>query len=109
MLSITKKEDILRKVIFIRNLRSIKFNTFVADIHLYEITGDNLDYMVEALKTKVSLSLDIHAPVTTKQITLCSSNPWYTEGLRKHRKICKKETENMTQVQMTSPVACSNQ
>ena len=58
---------------------------FVADMHLYEITEDNLDDMVEALETKMSVSLDIHAPVTTKQITIWTSNPWYTEELREQK------------------------
>ena len=52
MISITKK-DMLRKDISIRNVKSIDFETFVADMDLDDITGDNLDDMVEALKIKM--------------------------------------------------------
>ena len=82
MLSITKKEDMLKKVISIRNLMSINFDAFEADMDLDEITGDTFDDMVEALETKISMSLDIHTPVTTKEINVHISNPWYTEELR---------------------------
>ena len=47
----------LRKIISIRNLKSINFDAFVADMDLEEITGDHLHNMVEALKTKMSMSL----------------------------------------------------
>ena len=77
-----KKEDMLRKVISLRNMKSIDFDTFVPDMDLDEITGDNLDTMVEALKTKMSMSPDIHAPVTTKQTTIFTSNPQYIEEPR---------------------------
>ena len=86
MLSITKKEDMVRKVISIRNLKSFNFDVFVAHMDLDEITGDNLDDMVEAFENKRSMSLDILAQVTTKQITIHTSNPWYTEDLREQKK-----------------------
>ena len=75
MLFITEKEDMLRKVICIRNLKCIEYDAFVADMDLDKITEDNLDDKVETLKTKMSMSLDIHASVTTKQITVCTQIP----------------------------------
>ena len=76
----------LRKVIFIRKMKSINFDAFVADMDLDEITVDNLDNMVKAPEAKMSISVDICAPVTTKQTTIHTSNPWYTEELREQRK-----------------------
>ena len=71
-------------------MKIINFDAFVVDINLDEVTGDNLDDMLEALKTKVSVSRHF-MHVTTKQITIYTSNPWYTEELREQKKKVRRE------------------
>ena len=48
-----KKEDMFRKVISIRYLKSIDVDAFVANMDLDEITGGNLNDMVETIETKM--------------------------------------------------------
>ena len=89
------KDDITRKEITYRKLKSINYTDLAEEMHLDSLLLENLEYtdLVRKFENNMKDALNTIAPEVTKMITVRHQNPWFTEELRTQKKIVtRRET-----------------
>ncbi len=82
-----------RKIILYRKLKAIDTITFNEDILHYTLCTNretSLTELVSQYELVVAESLDKHAPIITKQVTVQTLAPWYNSKIddTKHKRCC---------------------
>ena len=77
----------VRKTTTVRRLRQISVSDFLTDIaSLSDIFVDGpVGAMVEAYNTGLRRTVEHHAPLVVKTVTLRPNSPWYTDELRREK------------------------
>ena len=81
-------------------LQNIKQQQFITDLKLQDLNlMQQPDELVNASEDQVQKALDRHAPKRTKEITIRSTNPWFTSKVKdKKRESSKKKRENLVKI-----------
>ena len=84
-----------RQTVTYRKLRAIDVDTFKNDILNSEVINKsihltNVDELVDAYTTGLTLLIDKHAPLRTRTIVLRPTCPWYTEELHEAKHLRRK-------------------
>ena len=89
--SITR--DVIQcKEVTYRKLVDINIECLVDDMKLEDLADiDELNALTELCDNRMKRSLEIHAPVQTKTITIRQTNPWFTEGVRSLKKAVRRQ------------------
>ena len=77
-----RREDIQRKTVKYRKLMSIDTEEMARHIKAAISSEGNLDDRVRNFNNALASSLDVVAPVQTKQITIQRTVPWYTDDAK---------------------------
>ena len=84
------KEDIVQKDITIRKLKNMDKTKFIEDLNLDQFPEtDNINILVNTLERKMKESLDNNAPETCRRITVRPKNPWFSDDLRKQKRLIR--------------------
>ena len=78
-----------KKTVTFRKLRDINLDTFRGDLKVCVSSIDvneNLSELVDAYNISVASLLDIHAPVTTKNVPVKPYRPWFDDACENARK-----------------------
>ena len=75
------------KEVTYRKLDDINIECLVDDMKLEDLADiDDVNVLTELCDNQMKKSLEIHAPLQTKIITIRHTNPWFTEGVRSLKK-----------------------
>ena len=87
------KDDITRKEIIYRKLKSINYTDLAEEMHLDSLLLENLEYndLVRKFENNMKDALNTIAPEVTKMITVRHKKTWFTEELRTQKKIVRRE------------------
>ena len=86
------REDMLRKSVTNRKLHNIDQQQFITDLNLQDLNlMQQPDEFVNAFEDWVQKALDKHAPERMKEITIRSTNPWFTNEVKDKRKQLEEE------------------
>ena len=86
------EDDVTRKEITYRELKLINYTDLTDERHLDSPLLENLEYndLVRKSEGNMKEALNIIAPEITKTITVRHQNSWFTEELRKQKKIVRR-------------------
>ena len=85
------REDIQRKSVTIRKLHNIDQQQFITDLKLQDLNlMQQPDELVNAFEDQVQKALDKHAPERLKEITIRSTNPWFTNKVKEKKKAVRR-------------------
>ena len=87
------KPSSIRKQVNFRNIKSINFDSFRADIKKSGLLETTSTFnLVDSYENTLSTLLDTYAPIKSKIITLPPATPWYTPEFQE-QKIIKRRLE----------------
>ena len=91
------KDDITRKEITYRKLKSINYTDLAEEMHLDSFLLENLEYndLVMKFENNMKDVLNAIAPEVTKMITVRHQNPWFTEELRTQKKNVRRREKSI--------------
>ena len=72
-------------------LRNIDQQQFITDLKLQDLNSiQQPDELVNAFEDQVQKALDKHAPEGTKETTIRSTNPWFTNEVKDKKKAVRR-------------------
>ena len=81
----------LRKSVTNRKLHNIDQQQFITDLKLQDLNLiQQPDELVNAFEDRVQMAVDKHAPEITKEITIRSTNPWFTNKVKDKKKAFRR-------------------
>ncbi len=89
---VRKPPPILKRVSY-RKLKDIDVNDFIKDIldsDLVKSTPRDLESLVHSYNDCLSSVLDIHAPVTSKEVPVRPRQPWYNDTIRSEKRVRRR-------------------
>ena len=81
------REDIEKKIIKTRNLKTITTKDLIAIMKLDEIPDTDFDTMVNEMESRMKKAFDEIHPETTKKVTIRKNNPWYNDRIKEQKRI----------------------
>ena len=79
------RDDIEKKIIKTRNLKTIRTKHLIDNMKLDEIPGTDVDMMVTEMELRMKKAFDEMHPETTKNVTIRKNNPWYNDKIKSRR------------------------
>ena len=78
-----KRSSVMRKnEVTYHKLKEIDTDMFALDLADININGDDLDGIINKIKTKQKQTPDKHAPEVTKKITERKMQPWFDDNIK---------------------------
>ena len=85
------REDMLRKSVTNRKLHNIDKQQFITDLKLQDLDLiQQPDQLVDTFEDRLRTTLDKHAPEKTKDITIRSTNPWFTNEVKEKKRVVRR-------------------
>ena len=81
------RDNIEKKIIKTRNLKSIRTKHLIDNKKLDEIPDTVVDMMVTEMELRMEKAFNEIHPETTKNVTIRKNNPWYNDKIKEQKRI----------------------
>ena len=81
------RDDIEKKIIKTRNLKTIRMKNLIDNMKLDEIPDTDVDTMVTEMELRIKKAFDEIHPETMKNVTIRKNNPWYNDKIKEQKRI----------------------
>ena len=81
------RDDIEKKIIKTRNLKTIRTRDLIDNMKLDEIPDTDVDTMVTEMELRMKKALNEIHPEITKNVTIRKNNPWYNDRIKEQKRI----------------------
>ena len=81
------RDDIKKKIIKTRNLKTIRTKHLIDNMKLDEIPDTDVEMMVTEMELRMKKAFDEMHPETTKNVTIRKNNPWYNDKIKEQKRI----------------------
>ena len=81
------RDNIEKKIIKTRNLKTIRTKDLIAIMKLDEIPDTDVDMMVSKMESRMEKAFDEIHPETMEKVTIRKNNPWYNDRIKEQKRI----------------------
>ena len=81
-----RKDDLARNRVSYHRLNDIDIDKFSEDLDLSEVNAETTDEIVNHMEFKIKSTLDKHAPVVTKDVTIRNIRPWFNSSIKTQKR-----------------------